>query len=78
MLVVVAGSRDPRRPLDGSAEAAMATGLILLAFIAALITLLWMRMRRRLGMGATTRAWVVTMTVIILAVLALWVYQTQG
>jgi hypothetical protein len=57
----------------------LTTGLILLAFIAALITFFWVRLRRRLGMGAaTTRTWVVTMTVIIVAVLALWVYQTQG
>jgi hypothetical protein len=64
--------------LGASAEAAMTTGLILLAFIAALITFFWVRLRRRLGMGATAKTWAVTMAVIIIAVLALWVYQTQG
>jgi hypothetical protein len=60
-------------------EAAMTTGLILLVFIAALITFFWIRLRRRMGMGAaTTRTWAVAMAVIIVGTLALWVYQTQG
>jgi hypothetical protein len=74
----VAGPAPRSRPLEASTEAALTTGLILLVFIAALITFFWVRLRRRLGMGATARTWVVTMAVIIVAVLALWVYQTQG
>jgi hypothetical protein len=56
----------------------MAAGLILLVFIAALVTLFLTRVRRRMGMGnATFRTWAVIMAVVILAVLMLWVYQTQ-
>jgi len=56
----------------------MTTGLILLAFIAALITFFSVRLRRRMGMGTTAKTWAVTMAVIIIAVLALWAYQTHG
>jgi heme/copper-type cytochrome/quinol oxidase subunit 2 len=57
----------------------MTTGIILLVFIAALVTFFLTRMRRRVGMGnATARTWLIIMTVVILAVLALYAYQTQG
>ena len=69
------------RPVTGtrSSEAGMTDGIILLVFIAALITFFLTWTRRRLGMGnATGRTWVVIMAVVILAILALWAYQTQG
>ena len=57
----------------------MTTGIILLVFIAALVTFFLTRVRRRLGMGnATARTWLIIMAVVILAVLALYAYQAQG
>ena len=57
----------------------MTTGIILLVFIAALVTFFLTRARRRLGMGNSTgRTWLIIMAVVILAVLALYAYQTQG
>ena len=57
----------------------MTTGIILLVFIAVLITFFLTRARRRLGMGnATGRTWLIIMAVVILAVLVLYAYQTQG
>jgi hypothetical protein len=56
----------------------MTSGLILLVFIAALVTVFAIRVRRRMGMGnATFKTWAVIMAVVVLAVLMLWVYQTQ-
>jgi hypothetical protein len=69
------------RPVTGtrSPEAGMTTGIILLVFIAALVTFGLTRARRRLGMGNSTgRTWLIIMTVVILAVLALYAYQAQG
>jgi len=43
------------------------------------VTFFLTRTRRRLGMGnATGRTWLIIMTVVILVVLALYAYQTQG
>jgi len=57
----------------------MTTGIILLVFIAALVTFFLTRARRRLGMGnATARTWVIIMAAVVLAVLLLYVSQTQG
>ena len=56
----------------------MTTGLILLVFIAALVTFFVVRpIRRRMGLGATQRTWAISMTVVALAILLFWVYQTQ-
>jgi hypothetical protein len=69
------------RPVTGtrSPEAGMTTGIILLVFIAALVTFGLTRARRRLGMGNSTgRTWLIIMSVVILAVLALYAYQAQG
>ncbi len=55
----------------------MTTGLILLVFIAALITFGWSRLRRRMGMGMSGRHWLTVMVVVILGVLALWAYNTH-
>ena len=50
----------------------MVTGLILLAFIAALITFGWTKLRRRMGMGVTHKTYAVTFAVIVILILALW------
>lgn len=55
----------------------MASGLILLAVLAALVAFGWTRARRRLGMAVTVRSVVTVMGVVILAVLALWAYSTH-
>ena len=57
----------------------MTTGLILLVFIAALVTFFVVRpIRRRMGLGATHRTWAISITVVALAILLFWVYQTQN
>ena len=57
----------------------MTTGIILLVFIAALVTFFLTRARRRLGMGnATGKTWLIIMAAVILAVAALYAYQAQG
>ena len=56
----------------------MTTGLILLVFIAALVTFFVVRARRRMGMGATMRTWAISMAVVVLAILLLWAYQAHG
>ena len=55
----------------------MTNGLILLVFIAALVTFFVVRARHRMGLGVTGRSWVISMTVVIIGLLMLWVYQTQ-
>ena len=57
----------------------MMTGLILLVFIAALVTFFVVRpIRRRMGLGATHRTWAISLTVVALTILLIWVSQTQG
>jgi hypothetical protein len=57
----------------------MATGVILLVFLALMVAFGWSRARRRLGMGTTSgRTWLIVMAVFIVGVLALWVYSTHG
>ena len=54
-------------------------GIILLVLIAALVAFGVTRARRRLGMGsATGRTWLIIMAAVILALAALWAYQTHG
>ena len=50
----------------------METGLILLAFIALLCTLLFSRVRRKMGLGMTTKHWVVGFTTVFLLILVVW------
>jgi fumarate reductase subunit D len=50
----------------------MTNGLILLAFLAALVAFGWARFRRRLGMAVTGRTLVSVMVGFVLVVLALW------
>ncbi len=55
------------------------SGLILLVLIASLVAFVLTRVRRRLGMGnATGRTWIIIMGAVILALLVIWAYQTQG
>ena len=69
------------RPATGTraSEAGMTDGIILLVLIAALVAFGVTRGRRRLGMGSTTgRTWIIIMAAVILALLALWAYQTRS
>jgi hypothetical protein len=50
----------------------MATGLILLAFLAFLVAFFLTRMRRRLGLGVTGRTWAVIIAAFVIIVLGLW------
>ncbi len=50
----------------------MAEGLILLGFLAILVALFAVRMRRRLGLTSTARTWLTVMTGFGLIVLTLW------
>jgi hypothetical protein len=53
-------------------------GIILLVLIAALVAFGVTRARRRLGMGGSTgRTWIIIMTAVILALAALYAYQTH-
>jgi hypothetical protein len=54
------------------------TGLILLVFIALLVAFGWARLRRRLGMTTSGRAWVTVMVIVVLGVLAMWASATHG
>jgi hypothetical protein len=55
-----------------SGETAMAEGLILLGFLAILVALFAVRMRRRLGLVSTARTWLTVITGFGLIVLTLW------
>lgn len=55
----------------------MAQGLILLVFLAALVTFGWTRLRRRLGMRITWETIATVMAIFILAVLALWAFSRR-
>lgn len=50
----------------------MVAGLILLAFISALVTFGWTKLRRRVGMGVTGKTYGVTFVVIFILILVLW------
>jgi predicted PurR-regulated permease PerM len=54
------------------------TGLILLLFIAAIITFFVTRIRRRMGLGAPPRIWAISMVAVALVILMLWAYQAHG
>ena len=74
---------DPAAPQPAmgtrASEAGMTDGIILLVLIAAIIAFGVTRGRRRLGMGsATGRTWIIIMGAVILALLALWAYQTHS
>jgi hypothetical protein len=50
----------------------MVSGLILLAFISALVTFGWTKLRRRMGMSVTPRTYGITFTVIVVLILVIW------
>lgn len=50
----------------------MAPGLILLAFLAVLVALFAVRMRRRLGLASTAKHWIIVIAGFAVIVLALW------
>jgi uncharacterized protein YqgC (DUF456 family) len=56
----------------------VASGLILLAFIGALVGFGVSRARRRLGLGVTAGTWVAVITGVIVLGLALWAYSVSG
>jgi hypothetical protein len=58
----------------------MTTGLILLVFIAVLVTYFVVRpFRRRAGMGATPLAtWIISIAALVLGILLFYVYQAHG
>ncbi len=53
-------------------EAAVASGLILLALLAVLVGFFWTRLRRRAGLGVTGRHWIAAIIIFAVVVLALW------
>ena len=55
----------------------MATGLILLAFLGALIAFFTVRVRRRMGVGSTGKTWVTIITAAIIIGLLLWASGTH-
>jgi uncharacterized membrane protein len=59
-----AGHRTPGGPV--------VHGLILLAFLAALVVVIAVRLRRRLGLATHPRTWVVIFGVFVVVVLVLW------
>jgi hypothetical protein len=50
----------------------VATGLILLAFLGALVTWLFTKARRRMGLGVTSRHWVISFAAVTLIILVIW------
>jgi hypothetical protein len=50
----------------------MTQGLILLAFLAVLVALFVVRMRRRIGLGSTGKTWLVLIAGFAIIVLGLW------
>jgi DNA-binding transcriptional MerR regulator len=74
---------DPATPQPAtgtrSSEAGMTDGITLLVLIGALVAFGVTRTRRRLGMGGTTgRTWVIIIAAVVLALAAVWAYQTRG
>jgi hypothetical protein len=50
----------------------MLTGYILVAFLAALVTFGFVKVRRRIGMSVSNRTWTITFLITVLIILALW------
>ena len=55
----------------------MATGLILLVFLGALVAFFTVRVRRRMGVGSTGKTWVAIITAVIIGGLLLWAAGTH-
>jgi hypothetical protein len=50
----------------------MLTGFILVAFLAALVTFGFTKLRRRIGMSVSNKTWGITFGITVLIILALW------
>ena len=55
----------------------MASGLILLLFLAVLCAFFVHQVRRRMGLGVSGRIWMLVIVGFVLIVLTVWVAQTQ-
>jgi len=56
----------------------MSQGLILLVVIAAIVTYVVTRTRRRMGLIVTGKTWVTIMLCFIVVVLAMWAVKVSG
>ena len=50
----------------------METGLILLAAISVLCTVLFVKGRRKMGLGVTSKHWVIAFLVVFFLILVIW------
>jgi hypothetical protein len=48
------------------------TGLILLAFLAAIFTIGFSRVRRKMGLGMTSKHWLIGFVTVFLLILVVW------
>ncbi len=55
-------------------EVAVTSGLIVLALLAVLVGFLWTRLRKRIGLGVTSKHWTAAIVIFALVVLALWAH----
>jgi hypothetical protein len=56
----------------------MSQGIILLVVIAAIVTYVVTRTRRRMGLVVTTKTWVTLMLGFVVVVLAMWAVSVSG
>ena len=54
------------------------TGLILVAFLAALVTFGWTKGRRRMGLGVSNRTYGITFVVCVIIIVAFWAAGHNG
>ena len=65
-------NRTPRRRVTELRGGPVVHGLILLAFLAALVVVIAVRLRRKLGLATHPRPWVVVFGVFVVVLLVLW------
>jgi glucan phosphoethanolaminetransferase (alkaline phosphatase superfamily) len=53
------------------------TGLVLLGFLAILVAIFIVKMRRRLGLGSTPSTWAAIIAIFVIVVLGLWASATH-
>jgi hypothetical protein len=58
-------------------ESAMADGLILLVFLGILVAFFTVRVRRRMGIGANSKTWLMIITWAVILGLVLWAANTH-
>ncbi len=56
----------------------MSQGIILLVVIAAIVTYVVTRTRRRMGLVVTSKTWVTVMVGFVVVVLAMWAVSVSG